>query len=233
MRLAAGEYDRFVAQLRALNDADWHRPTCCADWGVHAMACHVLGMAEMASSPVEQLRQMRGARKAGGLFIDALTASQVAKHVHRSPADVVDRLAVVGPKAAKGRRRTPAPVRAIRMGEQPVEETGSLTEPWTIGYLVDVILTRDTWMHRSDISNATGRAMTLTADHDGVLVADVVAEWAARHGQPYELTLLGPAGGSWQRGSGGPSYELDAVEFCRIVSGRGQGHGLLTARVPF
>ncbi len=31
---------------------------------------------------------------------------------------------------------------------------------------------------------ATGRAAQLTPEHDGVLVADIVAEWAQRHGQP-------------------------------------------------
>jgi hypothetical protein len=75
--------------------------------------------------------------------------------------------------------------------------------------------------------------MTLTADHDGVLVADVAAEWAERHGQPCTLTLTGPAGGTWTWGDGGESLGLDAVEFCRILSGRGAGDGLLTTRVPF
>ena len=124
------------------------------------------------------------------------------------------------------------------MADQPVEETGTQTERWTLGYMTDVILTRDTWMHRSDIAVATGREMTLTADHDGVLVADVAAEWAGRHGQPCTLTLTGPAGGSWTfRGSAPaadpPVLELDAVEFCRILSGRGSGLGLLATRVPF
>ncbi|MGH8890378.1 MAG: maleylpyruvate isomerase family mycothiol-dependent enzyme [Acidothermaceae bacterium] len=233
MRLAATEYDRFTAQLRDLEPADWHRPTACPAWDVHAMACHVLGMAEMAASPVEQVRQMLGARKAGGLFIDALTALQMAKHVDRSPAEVVARFAAVGPKAAKGRRRTPAPIRQLRMSDQPVDETGSQTESWRLGYLVDVILTRDPWMHRFDIALATGRAMELTPEHDGALVADVAAEWAARHGRPCEVHLTGPAGGSWSFGSGGPALELDAVEFCRIVSGRGSGEGLLATRVPF
>jgi len=236
MRLAAEEYDAFVAQLRQLSPDDWRRTTSCPDWDVHAMACHVLGMAEMAAGMVEQMRQMRAARKAGGLFIDALTALQVAKHVHRSPAEVVALLAEVGPKAARGRKRTPAPVRRLPMGEQPIDETGRQMERWTVGYLTDVILTRDTWMHRSDVAAAVGRPMALTAEHDGVLVADIAAEWAARHGQPCTLTLRGPAGGHWElngAGSQAPSYELDAVEFCRILAGRGAGEGLLTTRVPF
>jgi hypothetical protein len=84
-----------------------------------------------------------------------------------------------------------------------------------------------------DIAQATGRAPMLTADHDGVLVADVVNEWAGRHGQPCTLTLTGPAGGTWTFGTGGPALQYDAVDFCRIVSGRGTGDGLLATAVPF
>lgn len=32
---------------------------------------------------------------------------------------------------------------------------------------------------------------------------------------------------------GGEEITLDAVEFCRILSGRGDGNGLLTQAVPF
>ena len=233
MRLAAQEYDRLVAHLRLLGHQDWHRPTACPEWDVHRMVCHVLGMAEFAASPVEQARQGAAAKRRGGLFIDALTGVQVDKHAHREPSELVDRLAVAGPRAARGRRRTPSFVRRVTLKGQPVDETGTATEAWTLGYLTDVILTRDTWMHRSDIAAATATPMTLTADHDGVLVADVAAEWASRHGRPCTLTLTGPAGGSWTWGGGGPSYELDAVDFCRILSGRGTGEGLLATRVPF
>ena len=72
-------------------------------------------------------------------------------------------------------------------------------------------------MHRADICRATGANHVLTADHDGVLVADVVAEWIARHGQPCTLRLTGPAGGSWETGDGGPVIETGAVEFCRAL----------------
>jgi hypothetical protein len=51
-------------------------------------------------------------------------------------------------------------------------------ERWTFAYMTDVILTRDPWMHRMDITRATGTEPQLTAEHDGVLVA----EWAQRHG---------------------------------------------------
>jgi hypothetical protein len=115
-------------------------------------------------------------------------------------------------------------------GEQVV---GTSHERWRLGFLVDVCYTRDLWMHRMDIARATAREPVLTADHDGVLVADIAREWASRHGQPCSLTLTGPAGGSWQWGAGAPALELDAVEFCRILSGRAPGEGLLATAVPF
>ncbi len=106
-------------------------------------------------------------------------------------------------------------------------------EPWTVGYLFDIIHTRDPWMHRIDITRATGRHLELSATHDGRIVADVVAEWARRHGQPFTLTLAGPAGGSYHAGDGGVHLAFDAVEFCRTLSGRGAGEGLLRTTVPF
>jgi uncharacterized protein (TIGR03083 family) len=229
MRLAADEYDRMVTQLRRLAATDWGRPTDCPAWDVRELVGHTVGMTEMAASFPEQMRQMKAAGKAGGVFIDALTALQVEKHKSDTPDVLVARLAKVGPKAAKGRRRTPGFIRRRPMPE--LQNVGGVDEAWTVGYLVDVILTRDTWMHRVDIARAAGQVVEVTADHDGVLVADVVTEWAGRHGQPCTLTLTGPAGGTWTFGSGGPQLTEDAVEFCRGLSGRGAP--ALGTEVPF
>ena len=76
------------------------------------------------------------------------------------------------------------------------QRAGDAEEKWAVGYNTDVILTRDTWMHRIDIARATGAPLRLSAGHDGVIVADVVGEWAGRHGQPCTLTLTGPADGT-------------------------------------
>jgi hypothetical protein len=88
-------------------------------------------------------------------------------------------------------------------------------------------------MHRVDITRAIGRDMVLTDGHDAPLVADVVAEWARRHGKPFTLVLTGLAGGTFVAGDGGETTELDAVEFCRILSGRAEGTGLVNTEVPF
>jgi uncharacterized protein (TIGR03083 family) len=231
MRLAETEYQRFLDVLRALSPGDWTQPTECPGWDVRAMAAHALGMVEMAASVREQYRQFKLARGRGGVFIDALTALQVDERQNMTPEQITARFAARAPKAARGRRRTPGFIRSRAMPvEQPV---GGRGEPWTIGFLVDIILTRDPWMHRADICRATGADHVLTAEHDGVLVADVVAEWTARHGQPCTLRLTGPAGGSWKTGDGGPLIETDAVEFCRAISGRGHADGLLAVQVPF
>ena len=119
MRLAGEAYARLLDDLRSLQPADWTRATDCAAWDVQAMVAHVVGMTEMSASLPEQRRQMRAAGKAGGVFIDALTAVQVAKHAADSPAQLVERFAVVGPKAAKARRRTPSLVRANTWSSTP------------------------------------------------------------------------------------------------------------------
>ena len=229
-RLAATEYERFLALLRDLGPADWSRPTDCTAWDVRAMAAHVLGMAEMAASVREMARQNRLAGKAGG-GIDALTGLQVRERTGLDGAAIVAGLAATAPQAVRGRRRLSRVAGRLKLPEEQV--VGSEREWWRIGYLLDVILTRDVWMHRIDVCRATGRDPQLTPGHDGVLVADVVAEWAERHGRPYRLRLTGPAGGEWSAGSGGEELELDAVEFCRLLSGRGSGSGLLGQQVPF
>ena len=71
-----------------------------------------------------------------------------------------------------------------------------------MGYLFDVILTRDPFLHRVDIALATETPMVATAEHEGVIVDDVVTEWASRHGAAYDLELTGPAGGHWRHGDG-------------------------------
>jgi len=230
MSLAAAEYDRFLDLLRSLRPEEWRRPTECDAWDVRAMATHLLAEAESHYSLREMAHQMRAYRKAkSGPMIDAMNALQVRDRADLTPDEIVARFKRAVPRSVRARRRMPGLVRRVRLKVDPPFDK----ERWRLSYLMDVIYTRDTWMHRGDISRATGRDIALTTEHDGRIVADLVAEWARRHGQPFTLTLTGPAGGNYAAGDGGEHIQLDAVEFCRIVSGRAQGTSLLTTAVPF
>ena len=65
---------------------------------------------------------------------------------------------------------------------------------------------------------------------DLVAVAGLTAELAQSFAFSRET---GPAGGTWSAGTSGPLLSLDAVGFCRALSGRGPRDGLLTVPVPF
>ncbi|HWL44011.1 MAG TPA: maleylpyruvate isomerase family mycothiol-dependent enzyme [Ilumatobacter sp.] len=231
--LAVTEYGRLVDQLRSLAPEDWTKPTDCPLWDVRAMAGHSVGMLSDFTSLRSVMRRMRAATKAakqtGSPMIDAMTAMQVTEHAELTTAELIEHAEMNSPRAARWRATAPALLRRIPM----TEHVDGQPETWRIGYLLDIILTRDPWMHRVDIAHATGQPMTLTADHDGRIVADVVAEWARRHGQPFTLALTGPAGGQFTAGTDGERIELDAVEFCRTLSGRAAGSGLLARQVPF
>lgn len=230
--LAAAENERVVDLVRSLGPGDWPKPTDCPAWDVRDLTSHVLGMMELASSIHQFIHQLRAGKKAAGdrPDIDGMTEVQVRERAHLDPNQLIERLAIMAPRAARARQRLPGPLRRMPM---KVDVAGVM-ETWRLGYLFDVVLTRDTWMHRVDLARATGRALVLTPEHDGRLMADVVAEWARRHGRPFTLTLEGPAGGLFtDNGGGGEEITLDAVEFCRTLSGRVAGVGLLTQVVPF
>ena len=228
--LATTEYERLLTLFRELEPAEWDRPTVCDGWSVQDMVAHLLGAAEANASLVENARQLlrgRGrVRDDGRPLVDGINDVQVDDRRHLSPAELVERLAAVAPRAVRGRRRTPPPLRRV-----PVP--GPLGDPITLGFLVDVAYTRDQWMHRVDVSRATDRELVLTGAHDGRIVADIVRDWAAAHGEAFELELTGPAGGHYHQGTGGPELTVDAVELCLAVSGRSEAAGLLAVPVVF
>jgi uncharacterized protein (TIGR03083 family) len=228
MRLAASEYERVAVLLEQLGPEQWSSPTDCPDWDVRAMAGHMLGMVQMIASLPELIRQQlaaqRLAKRDGGAMIDALTALQVEKNADLTTDELIAQLRRLAPRAVKARRRAPGLMRKQTMPDQD--------EWWTMGYLFDVILTRDPFLHRVDIALATGIPNKATAEHEGVIVADVVSEWAGRHGAAYDLELTGPTGGHWQHGDG-EQITMDALEFCRALTGRAPVHGLLRTQVPF
>lgn len=242
MQLQAVELERTLALLGSLDEADWSVQTECPDWDVRRMYLHVLGACDAAASMRENVHQMLAAKRhqksEGGPLEAGLSAVQVRERLDLDPDELLARLSAVAPVTVRKRTKMPSLMRRMKM-----KIDGPVIETWELGYLVDTIYLRDLWMHRVDVARATGRELELSSEHDGRLIADVVAEWARRHGQPFTLSLTGPAGGTYS--STGDSIasesdttsdvvlEVDAVEFCRILAGRADGTGLLNTVVPF
>ena len=236
MRLTATENARLLAQLRSLTDQQWPAATDCPGWTVRDVAVHLIASAQAQASPMEFARQVRRGRPltaeiGGRHWVDGLNEAQLRARADWPAAPLPELWERHSAAALKARRRLPAPIRAlpllplgtglgVRIGWQPLR------------YLFDMGFTRDVWMHRIDIARAAGIAPELTPEHDGRIVADILAEWSRRHGQPYRLTLTGPAGGQFRAGDGGDAQSVDAVEFVRILSGRADGPGVLRHKLP-
>jgi uncharacterized protein (TIGR03083 family) len=236
MLLQRVEFDRTIECLRSLDAAQWAAATDCPDWDVRAMYQHVLGASEAGASlreNVHQLRRARAHRKHhGGPLEAALSTVQVRERADMAPTEIVERLATIAPKTVRARKRTPGMVR----NHAKLAVDGPVHETWPMGYLIDTIYLRDLWMHRVDVAHALDRPLALTPEHDGRIVADVVAEWARRHGAAFVLELSGPAGAVYASRPDAPGAErrsLDAVEFCRVLAGRAEPSGLLATVVPF
>lgn len=223
-QLAVTAYERLLDVLRALDPADWDRPTDCDRWSVKAIVAHLLGSAESHASLREGLHQARlaipAARRSGRQQVDEINDVQVRERIGLHPAELIARLERTARPSIAHRMRVPRIVRRIPM-------TFAAAGRENVGYLLDQVLNRDVWLHRMDICRATGRRPVLTADHDGRILADVVGDWARRHCRPFTLRLSGPAGGVYSHGRGGEEHDIDAIEFARVLSGRAAGTGLL------
>ena len=229
--LAETEFARFAELALSLTDEEWMMPTDCPGWDVRKMSLHVLGSADAQASVREFVHQFRRGKPLNKEidshhWVDGLNELQIRERDHLSNDELVAQLAAVGPKAVKGRWRTPPPARYLPLQFGPPIGWAPLK------YLLDVGFTRDVWAHRIDIHAAIGRRMHLTADHDGRLVADIVAEWAGIHGEPFELVLEGPSGGKYSHGVDGERVEIDALAFIRTLSGRLPGTGVLSNALP-
>jgi uncharacterized protein (TIGR03083 family) len=229
--LAEEEFVRFANLVGSLTPDEWARPTDCTAWDVRKIALHVLGSGDAQASVREFAHQLRRGKPLNKEidshhWVDGLNELQIRERDHLSNDELVAQLQAVGRKAVKGRWRTPPPARYLPLPFGPPIGWAPLK------YLLDVGFTRDVWAHRIDIHAAIDRPMHLTADHDGRLVSDIVAEWASIHRQPFELVLEGPAGGKFSQGDDGERVEIDALDFIRTLSGRLPGTGVLSHSLP-
>ncbi len=152
---------------------------------------------------------------------------QVRERAGLSTDDLIAEWDSISRKAVQARQKLPRPIASLPLIKFP-DPIGRQR----VAYLFDVGFTRDTWMHRIDLARATSRALDLRPEHDGRIVADIVAEWAGIHQEPFTLMLEGPAGGHFGAGVGGEHVRMDAIEFCRILAERGHGTGILRHQLP-
>jgi uncharacterized protein (TIGR03083 family) len=236
MRLTDVENGRLLAQLRTLEDEQWRASTICSRWTVREVVVHLIASAEAQASPVEFFRQVRTGRRltaeiGGEHWVDGLNEAQVRGRTDWAPEQLPALWERHSAAALRARRRMPAPIRALPL--LPIGEALGTHIGWQpLRYLFDIGFTRDVWMHRMDIAAATGVPPELSPDHDGRIVADIVAEWTQRHGQPYSLVLTGPAGGRYSSCHSTEVQTVDAVDFARILSGRAEGTGVLRHKLP-
>lgn len=238
--VALGAYRQLFDLLETLSPDDWAAPTDCDGWRVGDMVRHLLGAAKANAAVRENVRQqlwgVRHRRQYGGNALDAVNALQITDHAGLDATQLLRALRDTAPVAVTARMRTPAPIRAVTV---PLAAGGStatgMPRSVNLGHLADVVYTRDVWMHTIDITRAVDRPMNVADGVNRRIVADVVAEWVGRHGQPVDIILTGPAGGHYRSGdlAGGSSIEYDAIEFCRVLSGRVAGEGLMATRVVF
>jgi uncharacterized protein (TIGR03083 family) len=228
--LARVEYERFIDVLRGLHPEDASRATDCTEWTVKDVVAHVVGETEGFASLRETVHQWRrgprARRKMGAAqLIDGVNDVQVRERRHLTLDQLSERMTAAAGPAARTRANLPTPLRAIPLSLPAVGRR-------SLGYLYDRVITRDVWMHRVDIVRAAGTPLTLTSDHDGRLIADIVADWSTTHSDPFRLRLTGPSGGTYTRGQPTAATDIDAVEFVRIISGRAAGQNVLAHPLP-
>ena len=229
--LAEEEFVRFADAVAALRPDEWAMPTDCTQWDVRKMVLHVLGSGDAQASFRQFVRQLRKGLPLNREidshhWVDGMNEFQIRERAQLSDNEIVAQLRTIGPKAVRGRFRTPPPARYLPLPFGP-------PFGWVpLKYLLDVGFTRDVWCHRIDLHAAICRPMHVTAEHDGRLIGDIVAEWAGLYDQPFELVLEGPAGGKYSHGVGGERVEIDALDFIRVLSGRLPGTGVLANSFP-
>ncbi|MFG3504793.1 maleylpyruvate isomerase family mycothiol-dependent enzyme [Streptomyces sp. NPDC047821] len=219
----AAEVRAMLAALGRLAPGDWSLGTACAGWTVRDMISHVVGQYEELARPWLLVgRTVRGRRRYPELLpLAAHNQYQVDARRSAAPHALVDELTRFGPLGVHAVERVPlAARRRIRLSPLFPEARG-LAEN-SMDYLARVLITRDTWMHRVDLCDATGVELVLR-EHDkevvGQVLLDLALDWS---GPPAFLDLSGPAGGRWSLGRGAPAVvvQADAVTWMRHLSGR-------------
>jgi len=232
MRITAIENRRFAELMESLSPTQWSTPTECTRWDVRAMAAHLVGSAASQASPREFFRQKRGGKpickELGSPFWwDGMNELQVRERASLTTEQLISEWTTVSAKALKSRTKMPRPIAGLKLLNLP-EPVGR--QP--LSYLFDIGFTRDVWAHRIDIAHAIAVEPDFDAVHDRRILADIIAEWAATHGEPFTLVLGGPAGGTFAQGIGGEEVHISVVDFVRTLAERTTASGVLRHTLP-
>ncbi len=189
--LALALAGNFVSLLDDLSPEEWATATSCEPWTVKDMAAHLLGWAEALCSPRELTSQARAAlrrRKRFANLLDAANDAQVEAGRALSTEELVERLRVMLPRAARFRRRVGGALHYVPA------YASFLGGVFNVGYLMNAIFPRDLVVHALDICAATGRDYTLGPAETRV-ATDMLKDWARRTGADATLELAGLGAG--------------------------------------
>lgn len=214
------QLDRFLTMLNTLDPSDWSKPTACTLWTVRDIVAHQAGGYASGTSYREMFRQYLTLPRRGQLPEDAVNDLQLRERAGRSPEALIEELRTVGPAAIQNWAYG---FRFAKWFTIPHAVAGKLS----LCYLMWVIHSRDTWMHRLDICRATSRPFSQTPEQDGRIVALLMLDVARAlqrklPGNPIRVSLSGTAGGTWDIGPGEPTatIQMDALDFAIFASGR-------------
>ena len=229
-RLMSSQYEALLTALRELPPDAWHAVTDCDPWTVKDIVAHLVGWADALTSASQFRRQLfEGRRRTEemGNLLNAVNQVQVDDRASMTPEQLLERWAEVIPRFEKVRRWAGAVGKVIPYYE------GSLIGFTNVAYLANIIYTRDTFMHRIDISRATSTELHL-GPREQRLIEDVLVDWSRRTGAAARVNLEGPAGGSYLIGTGQiATIEGGAIEMARVLAGRGRISSLrLFGNVP-
>jgi uncharacterized protein (TIGR03083 family) len=208
--------------LATIDGNDWKRSTVCTEWDVADIVGHLCGQAEDVNKPWSFPLRDRRARKVYPEveLMDAHMLIQADDHRGTPPDVLRTRFEKLWAKATKTVSRNPALIRRLRVKIEGIPGFDHLD----LGYIQDILLPRDLWMHRDDVCQALGREFD-AGPYAGEVVAQVMLDivdgpfWS---GTPVVLTLTGQGGGTYQLGQGDPiaTVSADAVGYMRTLSGR-------------
>lgn len=216
------EIEAWQDLLATVDGTEWQRRTVCTEWDVADIVGHLCGQAEDVNKPWSfPLRDRRARRVYPAIpLLDAHMMIQADDH-RGTPYDVLlERFGKLWGKATRTISRNPALIRRMQVKVEGVPGFEKLT----LGYIQDILLARDLWMHRDDVCQALGREFD-AGPYADELIAQVMLDledgpfWK---GTPVVVVLTGQGGGTYRLGEGEPiaTVSTDAVGYMHILSGR-------------